>query len=173
MKVFAPLLAIAVVSVAANDNCGITKIDFAGGKLVQNRLHIPKDNSAPNAGTLRYKGKPFIPHVHLTPQGFVYLDDPYKENRPVFDSTFRPEITSMAINDWTNKVNEPEITYKNSMERHLHCANASPSNRHFLMKVLWNTLESPIGGRKITSTDNILRTPATRNDQNAVALRTS
>ena len=61
MKVFASLLAIAVVSVApvrgTNANCGITKIDFAGGKLVVNRLHIPKDSSFPNAGTLRYKSK--------------------------------------------------------------------------------------------------------------------
>ena len=61
MKVFASLLAIAFVSIApvrgANDNCGITKINFAGAKLAQNRLHVKKDSSAPNAGTLRYRGK--------------------------------------------------------------------------------------------------------------------
>ena len=57
MKVFASLLAIAVVSVAANDNCGITKIDFGKSKLVQNKLHLKKNNKKKDDGTLRYQGK--------------------------------------------------------------------------------------------------------------------
>jgi hypothetical protein len=42
---------------------------------------------------------PYLPHTHLTPQGLVDLDTPYKNPRPSFDSTHCPEIWAMAIND--------------------------------------------------------------------------
>ena len=53
----------------------------------------------------------FIPHMHLTPQGIIDLDHPYKNPRPIFDSSCRPEPWCSAINDWTNKSNEPELVF--------------------------------------------------------------
>ena len=53
----------------------------------------------------------FILHCHVTPQGLVDLLSPYKNPRPIFDSTFRPAIWAMAINDWTHKSNEPPLTF--------------------------------------------------------------
>jgi hypothetical protein len=50
-------------------------------------------------------------NCHLTPQGMVDLDTPYKNPRPIFDSSFRPEPWCMAINDWTDKANEPPLTF--------------------------------------------------------------
>ena len=60
MKVFASLLAIAIVSAApvnGANNCGITKIDFEKSTLVQNKLHLKKNNKKKDDGTLRYQGK--------------------------------------------------------------------------------------------------------------------
>jgi hypothetical protein len=42
---------------------------------------------------------PFIWHLHLTPLGLVDIDNKWKSPRPVFDSSFRPEPWSFAIND--------------------------------------------------------------------------
>ena len=49
-------------------------------------------------------------HCHLTPQGIVDLTGP-KNPRPIFDSSFRPFPWCFAINDWTNKANEPDLTF--------------------------------------------------------------
>jgi hypothetical protein len=59
----------------------------------------------------------FIPHLHLTPQGLINLDDPYKKERPIFDSSFRPQPWAHSINDWTNKVNEPDLVFPKSFNR--------------------------------------------------------
>ena len=48
----------------------------------------------------------FLLNCHLTPQGMTDLDDLFKSPRILFDSTFRPEIWCMAINDWTHKDDE-------------------------------------------------------------------
>jgi hypothetical protein len=53
----------------------------------------------------------FTLNCHLTPQGLIGLEDPTKKPRPIFDSTFRPHPWCHAINDWTDKVNEPPITF--------------------------------------------------------------
>jgi hypothetical protein len=53
----------------------------------------------------------FMLHCHLTPQGLVDVDTPYKKPRPIFDSSFRPSPWSFAINDWTHKDNEPPLTF--------------------------------------------------------------
>jgi hypothetical protein len=58
----------------------------------------------------------FIPHLHLTPQGIANLEDPFKKDRPFFDSSFRPDFESFAINDWTSKDNEPPITFPTALE---------------------------------------------------------
>ena len=55
-----------------------------------------------------------IPHLHVTPMGMVDLDKIYKEPRPIFDSTFRVHPSSMAINDWVNPKDEPEIHFPKS-----------------------------------------------------------
>jgi hypothetical protein len=52
-----------------------------------------------------------IPHLHTTPMGMVDLQKIYKEPRPIFDSSFRVEPSSMAINDWCDKSNEPDIYF--------------------------------------------------------------
>ena len=53
----------------------------------------------------------FILNCHLTPQGIVDLYKRFKKPRPIFDSSFRPEPWCFAINDWTDKSNEPEIVF--------------------------------------------------------------
>ncbi|KAG7339164.1 hypothetical protein IV203_020107 [Nitzschia inconspicua] len=60
---------------------------------------------------------PFIRDTHLTPIGIVDLDNPWKNDRPVFDSTFRPEPWCFAINDWTDKHNEPALQFPGSFRR--------------------------------------------------------
>ena len=53
----------------------------------------------------------FMLDCHLTPQGVVDLNTPGKKPRPIFDSSFRPQPWCSAINDWTHKDNEPELTF--------------------------------------------------------------
>ncbi|KAG7365319.1 hypothetical protein IV203_038522 [Nitzschia inconspicua] len=60
---------------------------------------------------------PFIRDTHLTPIGIVDLENPWKNDRPVFDSTFRPEPWCFAINDWTDKLNEPTLQFPGSFRR--------------------------------------------------------
>ena len=48
---------------------------------------------------------------HVTPQGVVDLNTLYKNPRPIFDSSFRPHPWCSAINDWTDKDNEPRLTF--------------------------------------------------------------
>jgi hypothetical protein len=55
-----------------------------------------------------------IPHLHTTPIGMVDLAKIYKEPRPIFDSTFRVTPSSMAINDWVDPSNEPDIHFPKS-----------------------------------------------------------
>ena len=59
----------------------------------------------------------YIPNVHLTPQGIASLDDKWKQERAVFDSSFRPDLFSFAINDWTSKLTEPEVQFPGSFLR--------------------------------------------------------
>jgi hypothetical protein len=47
----------------------------------------------------------------MTPQGLVDLNTPYKNPRPIFDSSFCPHPWCFSINDWTHKDNEPELTF--------------------------------------------------------------
>ena len=51
----------------------------------------------------------FVPHVHLTPLGLIVL--PAKKPRIYFDSSFRPKIWSMAINDVIDAKQEPDIHF--------------------------------------------------------------
>ena len=53
----------------------------------------------------------FIPHLHLTSQGLVDVDNKWKSNQPVLDSTFRPQIWCDAINDWVDKTTERQVYF--------------------------------------------------------------
>lgn len=54
---------------------------------------------------------PYIAHLHLTPMGLTNGSHLYKKSRAFFDSSFRPEIHCMAINDWTCKETEPLLKF--------------------------------------------------------------
>jgi hypothetical protein len=58
----------------------------------------------------------FIYHLHVTPQGIVNIDNPNKKDRPFFDSSFRPKPWSIAINDMTNKINEPPLYFPKTLK---------------------------------------------------------
>jgi hypothetical protein len=51
----------------------------------------------------------YLPNLHLTPIGLI--DIPGKKPRIYFDSSFRPKIWSMAINDVTDLSQEPDIHF--------------------------------------------------------------
>ncbi len=52
---------------------------------------------------------PFVLNCHVTPQGLVDIDTPYKNPRSIFDSSHRVFSWCMAINDWTSKHTEPQV----------------------------------------------------------------
>ena len=52
----------------------------------------------------------FALNVHLSPQGLVDVLHERRKPRPLSDSSFRPWPGASAINDWTNKINEPSFT---------------------------------------------------------------
>jgi hypothetical protein len=54
---------------------------------------------------------PYLLHSHVTPQGIVDLDTPFKNPRPVFDSSFRPQPWCFAINDWQFLDKEPPVGF--------------------------------------------------------------
>ena len=56
----------------------------------------------------------FCPHSHQTPVAIANAGHPYKKARFVFDSSFRPEPWCYAINDWTDKANEPPLHFASS-----------------------------------------------------------
>lgn len=70
-----------------------------------------KDSKKGNTLLLDQDLIPFIPHLHLTPQGIVNVDNKYKSNRPVFDSLFHPEEYCEAINDWINPELKGDISF--------------------------------------------------------------
>ena len=61
----------------------------------------------------------FIPNLHVTPQAIVDVENVWKSPRPVFDSTWRPNIASFAINDWIDKITEGEVFFPGSFQRFL------------------------------------------------------
>ena len=56
----------------------------------------------------------FALNAHLSPQGLVDVLHPRRKPRPIPDSSFWPNPSAMAINDWTNKTNEPKLSFANS-----------------------------------------------------------
>jgi hypothetical protein len=82
---------------------------------------------------------PFIRDLHLTPIGIVDIDNPWKSERPVFDSSFHPSLDSMAINDWTHKSWEPQVRFPGSFGR--------------LLRWIWN-LRITYPAQKILIGDN-------------------
>ena len=49
----------------------------------------------------------------------VDVDNPYKDSRPVFDSSFRPKVFCEAINDWIDPDLEGDISFRNSVKKYL------------------------------------------------------
>jgi hypothetical protein len=78
-----------------------------------------KDSKRGNSMLIDKRLTLFIPHLHLTPQGLVGLTDKWKSDRPVFDSTFRPDPFSEGINDWVTKDTEGGVTFPGSFVRFL------------------------------------------------------
>ena len=56
----------------------------------------------------------FALNAHLSPQGLVDVLHPRRKPRPISDSSFRPNPSAMAINDWTEKKNEPKLYFAKS-----------------------------------------------------------
>lgn len=61
----------------------------------------------------------FALNCHVTPIGLVGLHHKYKQLRPIFDSSFRPEPKFSGINDWTTKDTEPPLHFAQSCSKHL------------------------------------------------------
>ena len=61
----------------------------------------------------------FVPHLHLTPQAMVDVENRWKNSRPVFDSLFRPKLWNEAFNDWVDKVTEGECHFPGAFKQFL------------------------------------------------------
>ena len=59
----------------------------------------------------------FTLNTHLTPQGLVDILHHRREPRPVSDCSFRPWPGAFAINDWTNKINEPALHFADDFQQ--------------------------------------------------------
>ena len=60
----------------------------------------------------------FALNAHLTPQGLMGgIMHPRQQLRPISDCSFRPSPAAYAINDWTDKKNEPELHFADSFLR--------------------------------------------------------
>ena len=61
----------------------------------------------------------FLLNAHVTPLGLVDPNHRFKAARIVFDSTFRVNVWSDAINDWTDIANEPPMVFGQAFDRYL------------------------------------------------------
>ena len=59
----------------------------------------------------------FALNAHVSPQGLVDVLHARRKPRPLSDSSFRPYPGAFAINDWTNKVNEPKLHFADSFNQ--------------------------------------------------------
>ncbi|MGH3053954.1 MAG: hypothetical protein ACRDL7_03130, partial [Gaiellaceae bacterium] len=59
----------------------------------------------------------FIPNLHLSPAGLLVRSG--KKDRLVFDASFRPFPWCTALNDFTDKKNEPPMIFGTTLNRHL------------------------------------------------------
>ena len=59
----------------------------------------------------------FIPHMHLTPQGLVIVEG--KNDRLVFNGSYRINAESTCVNQWTHKSNEPTLEFPQAFHNHL------------------------------------------------------
>ena len=78
-----------------------------------------KDSKRGNAIFVDPDLLPFIPDLHLTPQGIVDVYNKWKSSRNVFDSSFRPEYRCKAINDWVDAEAEGMVSFIHSFRRFL------------------------------------------------------
>ena len=59
----------------------------------------------------------FALDAHLSPQGLVDVIHTRRKPRPLSDSSYRPFPGAFAINDWTDKKNEPKLHFAESFKR--------------------------------------------------------
>lgn len=59
----------------------------------------------------------FILNLHVCPMGLVNPNHPYKNPRITFDASYRDQIWSETVNDWTSTATEPEIIFGGSLMR--------------------------------------------------------
>ena len=78
-----------------------------------------KDNRRGNIYAVDPELLDFIHHMHLTPQGLVDIDNKYKSERPVFDSSFQPDPFSDSINTRVSKDTEGGVTFAGLFVRYL------------------------------------------------------
>jgi hypothetical protein len=52
-----------------------------------------------------------IPNFHICPISMQNVGHPTKSQHPAFDALFHPTPNSVTINDWTNKQDEPAMTF--------------------------------------------------------------
>jgi hypothetical protein len=108
-----------------------------------------KDCKRGHALALDIRLLPFIYHAHLTPQGIINIENAWKSMRLVCDSSFRPNVHSMAINDWTDTANEPELEF--------------PGCLYKLLVWIWNlrisypTLKILLGDNDITAAFRLIK----------------
>ena len=53
----------------------------------------------------------FCPNVHFQPLNVVDTDHPYRKPRCITNCSTRPFPWCFAVNDWTDKFNEPQLTF--------------------------------------------------------------
>ena len=92
-----------------HSSCDMHKKEFKGT--------IVKDVKRANIALLDKNLILFIPHLHLTPQGLVDVENKWKSSRPVFDASFRPDRWCMSINDWVDKATEGKVYFPGSFTR--------------------------------------------------------
>jgi hypothetical protein len=85
----------------------------------QTKKALVKDTKKSYALAADQRAVDFLIHIKLTPIGIINLQDQWKKDRVIFDSTFHPTISAMAINDWTNPKDEPPITFADAFPRSL------------------------------------------------------
>lgn len=78
-----------------------------------------KDNQRDNIYVVDLELLDFIHHMHLTPKGLVDVDNKWKSDRLVFDSSFEPDPTSTSINNQVSKQTDGGVTFAGSFVQYL------------------------------------------------------
>lgn len=77
---------------------------------------LVKEVSQGFALTLDSKIMDFLENVGQTPQGTLHTNHPHKNPRVACDTSLHPKIWSLAVNDVTDKWNEPRLLFAGSFK---------------------------------------------------------